>query len=114
MLRVTLKPKPRLKKLIFDIDMGELAIKGRSSRGNMVTKNDVHKVTLKEKGASTLGGRKIYFDDDVKRLNVDKRGRFFNPMSHARPDFNRLDLTQHIFRRYKTWKTNWRIPPPSV
>jgi topoisomerase-4 subunit A len=76
MLRVTLKPKPRLKKLIFDIDMGELAIKGRSSRGNMVTKNDVHKVTLKERGASTLGGRKVYFDEDVNRLNVDKRGRF--------------------------------------
>jgi topoisomerase-4 subunit A len=75
-LRVTLKPKPRLKKLIFDLDMGELGIKGRSSRGNQVTKNEVHKVTLKEKGASTLGGRKIYFDPDVNRLNVDKRGDF--------------------------------------
>ncbi len=75
-LRVTLKPKPRLKKLIFDIDMGELAVKGRSSMGNQVTKNDVHKITLKEKGASTLGGRKIYFDTDVNRLNADKRGNF--------------------------------------
>ncbi|HOO84452.1 MAG TPA: DNA gyrase/topoisomerase IV subunit A [Prolixibacteraceae bacterium] len=76
LLRVTLKPKPRLKKLIFDIDMAELAIKGRSSMGNMVTRNDVHKVALKEKGASTLGDRKIYFDPDVKRLNADKRGEF--------------------------------------
>ncbi|MGF7141195.1 DNA gyrase/topoisomerase IV subunit A [Roseimarinus sediminis] len=75
-LRVTLKPKPRLKKLIFDIDLGELAIKGRQSMGNLVTKNDVHKITLREKGASTLGGRKIYFDPDVKRLNADKRGDF--------------------------------------
>lgn len=75
-LKATLKPKPRLKKLIFDIDMGELAIKGRNSRGNQVTKNEVHKVVLKEKGASTLGGRKIYFDPDVNRLNVDKRGEF--------------------------------------
>ncbi|MBN2263152.1 MAG: DNA gyrase/topoisomerase IV subunit A [Prolixibacteraceae bacterium] len=76
LLRVTLKPKPRLKKLIFDIDMAELAIKGRSSMGNVVTRNDVHKIALKEKGASTLGDRKIYFDPDVKRLNADKRGEF--------------------------------------
>ncbi|MDA3928811.1 MAG: DNA gyrase/topoisomerase IV subunit A [Prolixibacteraceae bacterium] len=75
-LRVTLKPKPRLKKLIFEIDLGELTIKGRQSRGNVVTKNDVYKIALKEKGASTLGGRKIYFDPDVKRLNADKRGEF--------------------------------------
>ncbi|MCF8358502.1 MAG: DNA gyrase/topoisomerase IV subunit A [Prolixibacteraceae bacterium] len=75
-LKVTLKPRPRLKKLFFDIDMAELAIKGRSSMGNLVTKNEVHKISLKEKGASTLGGRKIWFDPDVKRLNADKRGKF--------------------------------------
>lgn len=75
-LKVTLKPKPRLKKLIFDIDMGELAVKGRSAMGNLVTKNDVHKISLKEKGASTLGGRKIFFDADVNRINADKRGVF--------------------------------------
>ena len=75
-LRVTLKPKPRLKKLIFEIDMGELAIKGRQSIGNVVTKNDVHKIALKEKGASTLGGRKIYYDPDVSRINADKRGNY--------------------------------------
>jgi topoisomerase-4 subunit A len=56
--------------------MGELAIKGRASMGNLVTKNEVHKISLKEKGASTLGGRKIWFDPDVKRLNADKRGKF--------------------------------------
>ena len=75
-LRVTLKPKPRLKKLVFDLDMGELAVKGRQSIGNVVTKNDVHKIALKEKGVSTLGGRKIWFDPDVKRLNADKRGNY--------------------------------------
>lgn len=75
-LRVTLKPKPRLKKLVFEVDMGELAVKGRQSIGNVVTKNDVHKITLKEKGASTLGGRKIYYDPDVNRLNADKRGTY--------------------------------------
>jgi len=75
-LKVTLKPKPRLKKLIFDIDLGELAIKGRQSMGNLVTKNEVHKIVLKERGTSTLGGRKIFFDPDVNRLNADKRGEF--------------------------------------
>ncbi len=75
-LRVTLKPKPRLKKLIFEVDLSELAIKGRQSMGNVVTKNDVHKIILKEKGLSTLGGRKIWFDPDVKRLNADNRGDY--------------------------------------
>lgn len=75
-LKVTLKPKPRLKKLIFEVDMGELAIKGRQSMGNVLTKNDVHKIALKEKGISTLGGRKIWFDPDVKRINADKRGDY--------------------------------------
>jgi topoisomerase IV subunit A len=75
-LKVTLKPKPRLKKLIFEVDLGEMAIKGRQSMGNLLTKNDVHKIALKEKGISTLGGRKIWFDPDVKRLNADKRGDY--------------------------------------
>ncbi|MDX8341417.1 DNA gyrase/topoisomerase IV subunit A [Draconibacterium sp. IB214405] len=75
-LRIVLKPKPRLKKLIFEEDLGELAIKGRQSMGNILTKNEVHKITLKEKGVSTLGGRKIWFDPDVLRLNADSRGKY--------------------------------------
>jgi len=75
-LRITFKPKPKLKKLVDEIDMAQLAIKGRLSMGNMVTKNEVHKVTLKEKGLSTLGGRKIWFDEDVLRLNADGRGKY--------------------------------------
>ncbi len=73
-LRILFKPRPKLKKLVDDIDMGELAIKGRSSMGNLVSKNEIHKITLKEKGISTLGGRKIWFDEDVLRLNADSRG----------------------------------------
>lgn len=76
LLKVTLKPRPRLKKLIFDVDFSELSIKGRQSMGNLLTKMDVHKISMKEKGVSTLGGRKIYFDKDVLRLNADKRGTF--------------------------------------
>jgi len=75
-LRILFKPKPKLKKLVDEIDMAQLAIKGRQSMGNLVTKNEVHKVTLKEKGISTLGGRKIWFDEDVLRLNADGRGKY--------------------------------------
>lgn len=75
-LRITLKPKFRLKVLQFDIDLAELAIKGKQSMGNIVTKNEVHKVTLKERGTSTLGGREVWFDPDVLRLNYDGRGDY--------------------------------------
>lgn len=75
-LRVTLKPKARLKRLMFEIDFSELAIKGRGAMGNILTKYEVHKIVLKEKGISTLGGRKIWFDPDVLRLNSDGRGKF--------------------------------------
>jgi topoisomerase-4 subunit A len=75
-IKVYHKPKARLKKLEFEFDFGQLAIKGKSSMGNIITKNAIHRVTLKEKGLSTLGGRKIWFDDSVYRLNVDGRGTF--------------------------------------
>ena len=75
-VRVTLKPKARLNKLQFDVDFGELAIKGKQSRGNIVTRNEVHRFSLREKGASTLGGRKVWFDSDVLRLNYDGRGDY--------------------------------------
>lgn len=75
-VKVTLKPKPRLKSLFIDVDFGELAIKGKGAMGNIVTKNEVHRFTLKEKGKSTLGGRQVWFDPDVLRLNYDGRGEF--------------------------------------
>lgn len=75
-VKVTLKPKPRLKTLQFDVDFGELAIKGKQSQGNIVTKNEVHRFSLKEKGASTLGGREVWFDPDVLRINYDGRGNY--------------------------------------
>lgn len=80
-LKVVLKPKPRIKKLIFEEDLGELAIKGRQSMGNILTKYEVHKISLKERGVSTLGGRKIWFDEDVLRLNADARGKFLGEFS---------------------------------
>ncbi|MFW6310111.1 MAG: DNA gyrase/topoisomerase IV subunit A, partial [Prolixibacteraceae bacterium] len=80
-LKILLKPKPRIKKLAFEVDMGELAIKGRQSMGNILTKHEVHKISLKEKGVSTLGGRKIWFDPDVLRLNADNRGKYLGEFS---------------------------------
>ena len=74
-VKVTLKPKHRLKTLQFDVDFAKLAIKGKQSQGNLVTKNEVHRFSLKEHGASTLGGREVWFDPDVLRLNYDGRGR---------------------------------------
>ena len=71
---VHVRPKPKLKKLKFDFNFGELAIKGRGAKGNTFSKNSLRKIEFKEKGLSTLGARKIWFDDTVQRLNADGRG----------------------------------------
>lgn len=73
---VLLKANPRLKKLKLDIDFSELAIKGRDSKGNMVTRYPIKKVELKESGVSTLAPRKIWFDQSIRRLNIDSRGTY--------------------------------------
>lgn len=75
-VKVRLKPRPKLKVLQIDIDFSQMAIKGRQSMGNIVTRNEVHDITLKEKGSSTLGGRKVWFDRDVLRLNYEGRGEY--------------------------------------
>ena len=71
-----MKPNPRLKKILFEKDFSEISIKGRQSMGNILSKNDVHKIVLKQRGGSTLGGRKVWFDADVLRLNYDERGQY--------------------------------------
>ena len=75
-IKVTLKPNPRLKKILMEKDFSDIAIKGRQSMGNILSKNDVHKIVLKQRGGSTLGGRKVWFDADVLRLNYDERGQY--------------------------------------
>lgn len=75
-IKVTLSPNPRIKKLIFEKDFSTIAIKGRQSMGNLLTKFEVHKIGLKQRGGSTLGGRKVWFDHDVLRLNYDGRGQY--------------------------------------
>ena len=73
-LKIYFKPRPRLKKVITDLDFSTLAIKGRASQGNLFSRYGIHKIVLKEKGASTLGGQNIWFDEEVRRLNADGRG----------------------------------------
>lgn len=75
-IKVTLRPNPRIKKLIFEKDFSTINIKGRQSMGNLLTKYEVHKISLKQRGGSTLGGRKVWFDHDVLRLNYDGRGQY--------------------------------------
>lgn len=71
---ILLKPNPRIRKNKMDVDFSDLGIKGRDTKGNLVTKYAVKKVDLKEEGVSTLAPRKIWFDDTVRRLNADGRG----------------------------------------
>ncbi|WP_407517135.1 DNA gyrase/topoisomerase IV subunit A [Elizabethkingia anophelis] len=75
-VNVLLKPSARIRKNKLDIDFSELAIKGRDSKGNLVTKYPIKKIEMKEEGVSTLAPRKIWFDEAVRRLNADARGTF--------------------------------------
>ena len=74
-IKVTLDPNPKLKKIFIDKDFSEVIIKGRASKGNLLTKFPVHRIGLKSHGHSTLGGRKVWYDPDVNRLNYDEHGR---------------------------------------
>ncbi len=82
-LKVMLKPKPRIRNIVFDFDMAALSVKGRASMGNILTKNEIHKIVLKKKGESTLGGRKIWFEPETRRLNADGRGNYLGEFQGA-------------------------------
>ena len=75
-VKVHLKPKPRMRIFSFEEDFSEIAIRGRGTIGNILTRSEVQKITLKEKGVSTLGGRKVWFDRDIHRLNYEERGLY--------------------------------------
>ena len=98
-LRVLLRPKPRIKKTSFEMDFSEIAIKGRGAMGNILTKNDIHRIVLKHKGESTLGGRKVWFDFDVLRLNYDGRGELLG-------EFNPSDLILVVLKNGTWFTTN--------
>jgi DNA gyrase/topoisomerase IV, A subunit len=77
-LKITLDPIPRARNqnIFLDYDFSKLAIKGRNSKGNLLTKRSVHRISLKNYGHSTLGGRKVWFDPDVNRINYEEHGKF--------------------------------------
>ena len=101
-VKVILKPKPRQKLLVFEKDFSEIAIKGRGSMGNILTKADIHKVSLKQKGSSTLGGRMVWFDRDVLRLNYDGRGEELG-------EFQSDDLILVILQNGDFYTTNFDL-----
>lgn len=119
-VKVHLKPKPRLKKLNFELDFSDLDIKNRNARGNILTKHAVHRIVIQEEGVSTLGGRKIWFDESVLRLNADGRGRYLGEFSgedrllvvtkSGKFRLSNYDLSNHyeddllILERYKPGK----------
>jgi topoisomerase IV subunit A len=80
-IKVFLRPKPRLKKLSFEFNFSEIAIKGRNTKGNILSRNTVQKIVKSEEGVSTLGARPIWFDDTVRRLNTDERGKYLGEFS---------------------------------
>ena len=75
-IKITLKPMEKLKKLIFEKDFSEVDIKGRTARGNQLTKNEIFRIQLKAYGGSTLGGRQVWWDPDVQRINYDDHGEY--------------------------------------
>jgi topoisomerase-4 subunit A len=75
-VKIFLKPKPKLRKLTFEYDFSQLEIKGRGSQGNILTKHGIKSIVKREEGVSTLGARDIWFDDTVKRLNTEERGKY--------------------------------------
>lgn len=80
-VKIYFRARPKLKKLNMEYDFSELAIKGKISRGNLVTKNAIQKISLRAKGISTIGGKSIWFDTDVQRLNEDGRGMLLGEFS---------------------------------
>ena len=75
-VRIALRPKPKLKKTSLEYDFAQLAIKSKTARGNLVTKNSIARITLKSKGVSTIAGKDIWYDADIQKLNEDGRGLY--------------------------------------
>lgn len=101
-VRVSFRPKAKLKKTSIEYDFSKLAIKGKTSRGNLVTKTAVSKITLKSRGVSTISGRDIWYDADIQRLNEDGRGRYLG-------QFTSEDRVLVIFKDGTYYTTNTDI-----
>ena len=101
-IKITLKPNPRIKKIIYEKDFSDINIKGRQSMGNILSKYEVHKIALKQRGGSTLGGRKVWFDHDVLRLNYDERGQYLG-------EFQSDDLILIVQENGEFYTTNFDL-----
>lgn len=101
-IKVFLRPNPKVKKLIFEYNFAELAVKGRAARGNTLTKNSVHKIQLKSKGVSTIGGKKIWLDTDVNRLNDQGHGMLLG-------EFHGDDQILAVFKDGTYYTTNYDL-----
>ncbi|MDR1259451.1 MAG: DNA gyrase/topoisomerase IV subunit A [Tannerellaceae bacterium] len=101
-IKIILKPKPRQKLLVFEKDFSEVGIKARNAMGNILTKAEIHKITLKQKGRSTLGGRLVWFDWTVLRLNYEGRGDELG-------EFQYDDLILVVLRNGDFYTTNFDL-----
>ncbi len=101
-IKVTLKPNPRIRHIIFEEDFSNVIIKGRQAMGNILTKNPVHRITLKQRGGSTLGGRQVWFDYDIMRLNYDGRGEYLG-------EFHNEDLILVVLNDGDFYTTNFDV-----
>lgn len=101
-VKVQLRPKPKLKRTSFEYDFSTLAIKGRSSRGNLVSKNVISRITLRSQGVSTIAGKDIWYDADIQKLNEDQRGLYLG-------QFNSDDKILTVFKNGTFYTTSFDL-----
>ena len=101
-IKVTLDPSPKLKNIFIEKDFSTILVKGRAAMGNILTKNSIHRISLKSHGHSTLGGRKVWFDPDVNRLNYDDHGTLLG-------EFNEGDFILVVLKGGEYYMTNFDI-----
>ncbi len=101
-IKVTLETNPKLRRIFIDYDLSDILIKGRSSKGNLMTKYNVHRISMKSQGRSTLGGRNVWYDPDVNRINYDGNGRLLG-------EFKEDDLILVILTNGEYYFTNYDV-----
>lgn len=101
-VRIYLRPRPKLKKTQFEYDFSTLAIKGKASRGNLVSKNPIARILLKSKGVSTIGGKDIWYDADIQKLNDEQRGQYLG-------EFGPEDKVLAIFKDGTFYTTSFDV-----
>lgn len=101
-VRIYLRPRPKLKKTQFEYDFSTLAIKGKASRGNLVSKNPIARIQLKSKGVSTIGGKDIWYDADIQKLNDEQRGQYLG-------EFGPEDKVLAIFKDGSFYTTSFDV-----